>query len=336
MFNTDHIHVIGGGSWGTTLSILLGRYGIENSLFIRDTEILQQLNDRRENIKYAPGFIIPKCVSYQAFHELLETPDNNGLYIIATPTAAIYEILKHIPKHAKNFLIASKGIHLDREQFTADILREHFPNANIAVLSGPNIAVEILQGSPTAAVIASENTVFTEKLVNILHQRIFRIYSSDDFIGVQVAGALKNVYAIAAGASDGIGYGENTKSALITRALNEITTIGLKMGGKIDTFLGIAGIGDLIVTSHSKDSRNYRVGYALGKGASIANILTNLGQTAEGVSTSNLMFKLATKYQVHLPIADSVYAVVNGKLSALRAVEMLMERSPKKESITLR
>ncbi len=336
LFNTEDVNVIGGGSWATTLSILLGRSGVNVQMFLRNEQVISELRSRRENLQYLPGFILPKNISSSLFQELNNEKDSSKLYVIASPVSAIYDVIKYIPKDSRYFIVASKGIHFDRELFVSDIIKEHFPNAKIAVLSGPNIAKEILQGSPTASVIASDDEVFSEKLSNIFHSRYFRIYTSTDPIGVQVGGAMKNVYAIAAGFSDGVGFGQNTKSALLTRGINEMAQVGMKMGAKFETFFGISGIGDLMVTGNSTLSRNYSVGYSLSKGGRIQEIIKKLGQVAEGVNTSSVLTKLAFKYQVEIPIADAVYGVVSGKISSQRAIETLMERSPKQELIKIK
>lgn len=325
------VHVVGAGSWGTALTLVLARNGLDVRIIVRDEETLEALRSRRENLRYLPGFLLPKEVEVGAWDDLSQPAD---MTVIAVPTAAVGEVLDEL-KDPGRIVIASKGLTNHGDGLLTDLLEEKCPGVEVAALSGPNLAVELARGIPTVAVAASTNEATAERVRDAFMSRTYRVYVSDDIRGVELAGALKNVLAIGAGMGDGLGFGDNTKGALLARGLNEMARLGMKMGARLDTFMGIAGVGDLFATASSKLSRNYRVGYALGQGRSLSAALEEVGQVAEGVPTSEQARRLALKYDVPMPVHEVLWRVITGEYEARTAVQALMERTPKREGVTL-
>lgn len=230
-------------------------------------------------------------------------------------------------------LMAAKGLETGTAALMTDVAKEQLPHARVGALSGPNLALEIVQGIPTAAVAAFDDLADAEQAALAFNCRSFRVYLSTDVVGLELAGALKNVVALAAGMSDGLGFGDNTKGALLARGLREMTLLGMAMGARMETFMGIAGVGDLFATAVSRLSRNYRVGRALGEGRSLREALEEVGQVAEGVTTSECAGALAKKHHVSMPVFDGVDAVLRGLITPRDGVAMLMERQPKTEGL---
>jgi glycerol-3-phosphate dehydrogenase (NAD(P)+) len=320
--------VLGAGSWGTALAILLARNGHCVRLHGRNREHMGILASARENIRYLPGFALPEEVRPVCGRENLGMP---GLWVIAVPSAGVLQTLDLLPPGESNVVIATKGLAPATNQVLSEVLRQARPEAHVAVLSGPNLAVEIVRGIPTASLSAAEDPSLAERVALSFNCRTFRVYLSDDVVGVELAGALKNVMAIGAGMSDGLGFGDNTKGAFLARGLREMTLLGTAMGGKLETFMGIAGVGDLFATASSKLSRNYRVGLAVGRGTPLSVALSEIGQVAEGVPTSDAALVLARKHGVTLPVFEAVESVLRGRVKPLDAVAQLMERMPKRE-----
>jgi glycerol-3-phosphate dehydrogenase (NAD(P)+) len=320
--------VLGAGSWGTALAILLARNGHAVKLHGRDREQIAQIADARENLRYLPGFAIPDEVMPVADDSELTPTD---LWVIAVPSGGVRETLRLIKGKKPLIAMASKGLEPENSIRLSEIVTETRPDATVVTLSGPNLAVEIGRGIPTAAVSASGDTDAAERVRGAFMCRAFRIYLSQDVAGVELAGALKNVLAIGAGMSDGLGFGDNTKGAFLARGLREMTALGIAMGGKLESFIGIAGVGDLFATAASKLSRNYRVGRAIGERRTLEEALDEIGQVAEGVPTAHAAVSLAKKHSVEMPAFEAVNAVLIGKLKPIDAVSMLMERMPKSE-----
>jgi glycerol-3-phosphate dehydrogenase (NAD(P)+) len=241
--------------------------------------------------------------------------------------------MERIPSAECTICIASKGLESHTALRMSEIVQEACPRATCAVLSGPNLAVEIARGIPTAAVSASTSDSAAEQVRSAFMNRSLRIYVSSDVVGVELAGALKNVLAIGAGMSDGLGFGDNTKGALLARGLCEMARLGVAAGADLETFLGIAGVGDLFATAHSTLSRNYRVGAALGSGRTLSEALSEVGQVAEGVATADCAMKLAQRHDVSMPVFEATELVLRGRLDPRRAVELLMERTPQREGV---
>lgn len=325
-----NVAVLGAGSWGTALAILLARNGHDVTLYGRDDEDMRSIGSLRENIGYLPGFVLPQSVTCVSDGESFGEPD---LWIVAVPSPGVRLVSNLIRGENPLVVVASKGLETGTSLTLHRVVGEVVPHARIGALSGPNLAVEIVRGIPTAAVCAFADPADAEKVRGAFMCRTFRVYVSDDIIGVELAGALKNVLAIAAGLSDGLGFGDNTKGALLARGLHEMASLGLAMGARIDTFLGVAGVGDLFATAASTLSRNYRVGRALGSGASLSQALEQVGQVAEGVGTSEAAVVLARKHGIPMPTFEAAEAVIRGRVRPAEAVSLLMERMPRTEGI---
>lgn len=321
--------VLGAGSWGTALAILLARNGNEVKLAGRDQEEMASLRSTRENLRYLPGFVLPENVEVCDLDDPLGPSD---LWVIAVPSGAVREVCARITGERPCVLVSSKGLEPGSGRVLTEVVAEMLPAAEIGVISGPNLAVELVRGIPTVAVVAFPDPVTAERVRDAFLNRNYRVYIGDDLVGVELAGALKNVLAIGAGMIDGLGYGDNTKGAMLARGLHEMACLGTRMGARLETFFGIAGVGDLFATANSRLSRNYRVGEGLGQGHALPDILRELGQVAEGVSTAESAIMLARRHQVEVPIMEAIYDVVRGQLRPVDAVSRLMERLPKRES----
>lgn len=322
------IGVLGAGSWGTALALLLARNGHEVTLYGRDQDNISEIRSRRENPFYLPGFALPEELEIRSLSELSAETEQ---WILAVPLAAARSVMALLPSDYPHLCLASKGLEPGTALMLHEMAAEVIPKPVLSVLSGPNLAIELAQGIPTATVVASYDPGEAEKLACALSCRTLRVYLSNDVIGLELAGALKNVLAISAGMSDGLGFGDNTKGALLARGLKDMTLLGVALGAKPETFFGIAGVGDVFATAHSKLSRNYRVGHALGRGKSLAEALQEVGQVAEGVTTSESAVLLGRRHQVPVPIFEAVDAVIRGKVKPQEAVSLLMERQPKTE-----
>jgi glycerol-3-phosphate dehydrogenase (NAD(P)+) len=319
-----NVTVLGSGSWGTALAILLGRNGHRVTLIGRNREELDEIMSVRRNLRYLPEFEIPDSVQFASFdHE----PTDVEMTVVAVPSSAVRQIVSSVLGIHPLVVVASKGLETDTAKSMCAVVSETLLDAEVGVLSGPNLAVEIARGIPTVAVAAFPTKGARERVSEAFMTRTFRVSVSDDVVGVELAGSLKNVLAIGAGMSDGLGFGDNTKGAFLSRGLMEMARLGLVMGARMETFLGPAGVGDLFATASSRLSRNYRLGRALGEGKSLEQALSDLGQVAEGVPTSHAAGMLAIQYGVEMPVFAAVAAVLRGRVQPLQAVAMLMERT---------
>lgn len=323
------VTVVGAGSWGTALALVLARSGHQVRIIGRESDALSMLTLGRENLRYLPGFVLPEGIVVES---LEEAQPGGDIAIVAVPSAAVQEVLQ-VASGSPIVVVASKGLAPGGEALLSDQIATGCPDSKVVVLSGPNLAVELAQGVPTVAVAASTDESAACAVRDVFHCRTYRVYISDDVRGVETAGALKNVMAIAAGMSDGLGFGDNTKGAVLARGLNEMARIGMAMGARIETYLGIAGVGDLFATANSRLSRNYRVGYGLGEGRPLKDILDDIGQVAEGVTTAALGLQMARRLEVDAPIIEVVHGVIKGTIDARSAVWQLMERTPKREGV---
>lgn len=319
------VAVLGSGSWGTALAILLARNGHDVDLLGRDAEEIESIERLRENLHYLPGFAIPKNVRARMLGEAEEA----DLAVVAVPSVAVRQAAAFLPPGNPRIVVASKGLEPVTGSFMVDILAAARPEAKIGVLTGPNLAVEIARGIPTVAISAFAQRVDAEAVQAAFTCATFRVSVTDDVVGVELAGALKNVLAIGGGMSDGLGFGDNTKGAFLSRGLMEVARLGAAMGARPETFLGPAGVGDLFATANSRLSRNYRVGEALGSGTSLTDALHALGQVAEGVPTSEAAQLLARRHNVEMPVLAAVEGVLRGRISPRQAVTLLMERAPR-------
>lgn len=329
------ISILGAGSWGGTIAWLLSKKKLNIKLWTpikKEYEFIKKnkLLPKPKKIKLSKNILIT--------NNLKEVISNSDLVIIVVPTNAFKDTVIKLKKSKirENMILlsATKGITIKENLRPTVILKKYLPKNPIAVLSGPNIALDILTEAPIISTIAAKNKKLGSKLQEIISSKNFRVYFNSDIIGVEIAGALKNVIAVAAGMSDGFGFSISTKAALISRGLVEIVRIAIKEGAKPITLLGASGIGDLIATCFSKDSRNYRVGFALGhgKGKKLDKILKDLGQVAEGVETVKAMINLAKKHKIDTPIAKSVYDIVVKKQNPKIVLKKLLNRPlPKSE-----
>ncbi|MDO4490481.1 MAG: NAD(P)H-dependent glycerol-3-phosphate dehydrogenase [Lachnospiraceae bacterium] len=327
-----NIGVIGSGSFGTALSWLLSNNGHRVVLWSHRQETTDAFNENRENKDKLPGVILPDNVLFTS--ELSEAVKQMDMLILAVPSPAIRETCRKLqPLCEKDQIITvvAKGIEESTLMTMSDIVEELIPQADVAVLCGPTHAEEVGKGLPTAIVVGAHSRRTAVAVQEFCSSPVFRVYTSSDMLGIEVGAALKNVIALAAGAADGLGYGDNTKAALITRGIAEISRLGIEMGGKAETFSGLTGIGDLIVTCASVHSRNRRCGYLMGQGLTMEEAVAEVHQVVEGIHSAKAARKLAEKYNVEMPIVESINQVLFEGLSPKEAVYNLMTRVKKDE-----
>jgi glycerol-3-phosphate dehydrogenase (NAD(P)+) len=324
------IAVIGSGSWGTALSMILADNGLEVSFWSRREEQVSEINQFHTNSRYLPNVILPSKV--RATTSLGEALRDTTHVLLVTPTVAMRDVLRNmLPYLTSDHLIihSSKGLEPDTYQRISQIIEEEIPESKrrgIVVLSGPSHAEEVSLRSPTTVVVASNSIALAEEAQDLFINSFFRVYTNTDVIGVELGGALKNIIALGAGLSDGLGYGDNAKAALMTRGLTEIGRLGLEMGAHPFTFAGLAGVGDLIATCTSQHSRNWRCGYALGQGKSLDEVLTSMGMVVEGVRTTKAAYQISREKKVDMPITTELYHVLFEGKNARQAVDDLMGR----------
>jgi len=327
------ISVLGAGSWGTALAIQAARNGCQTLLWGHDPEHMASLSQHQENIRYLPRLALPK--SMLITDNLEQAIKFSSVILISVPSHAFRATLENIkPFISSNTQIAwaTKGFNPADGALLNHVVEQVFsPEVNCAVLSGPTFAKEVAAGLPTAITIASTTPQFSEQISTLLHNPCFRTYTSNDIVGVQVGGAVKNVLAIAAGIADGLGFGANTRSALITRGLQEIIRLGLKLGGQADTFMGLAGLGDIILTCTDNQSRNRRLGLALGEGKDKETAIIEIGQEVEGISAAKETHLLSIKHNIEMPIIEQTYKVLYQNLDPRIAVQNLLTREQKAE-----
>lgn len=330
----DKVAVIGAGSWGTTMAALAGT-SIPTSLYARRPELAAAMITTRANPQYLPDITLPPLVTPTGSAE--EALSGAGAVVVAVPSHGFRDLFRSlapmIPQHVP-VISLTKGIEQETlATMTRVIVEEaadHDPSM-VGVLTGPNLAAEVAAGQPAAAVVAVESNQAAEAVQGVFMGPTFRVYTNDDVIGCELGGALKNVMAIAAGMSDGLGFGDNTKATLITRALAEITRLGVSLGGRPSTFAGLAGMGDLIATCNSEKSRNHQVGFALAQGRSLDAIVAEMKMVAEGVKTTSSALGLANRLGVEMPIAEHVAMVLHKGVHPRDAVLSLMTRQAKPE-----
>jgi glycerol-3-phosphate dehydrogenase (NAD(P)+) len=330
-----NIAVLGDGGWGTTLSILLSGKGFSVSMWGAFSDYSQYLDKKRVNSKFLPGIKIPRSIHITS--SLEDALYKKDLIVLAVPSQHTREVLKKIKKtvysHKAIYLSVTKGIEIGTLKRISEIVHNELGNVKLAVLSGPTIAHEVALGVPTTAVIASRDIRVRKFLQNIFMTDRFRIYTTDDVVGVELGGSLKNIIAIACGISDGLGFGTNTKAAILDRGLAEISRLGHKMGARVNSFSGLSGLGDLVTTCISLHSRNRFVGESIGKGKSLKQVIEHMQMVAEGIPTTKSAVALSKKYKVEMPITQQVYQVLYCNKSALKAVNDLMTRKGKEEHL---
>ncbi len=323
----EKVGVLGAGSWGTALAVVLAKKGYKVCLYGRRPEIISQLGSSRQNDRYLPGVEFPAGVVPTS--DLTLALDKAGLIVLAVPSHAVREtarLLQPLLRSGTVVVNTAKGIEEETHLRLSQVLREELPAVEPVVLSGPSHAEEVGLDVPTAVVAACRQRKLAEKVQNYFMTPNLRVYTNPDVTGVELGGALKNVIALCTGIADGLGFGDNTKAALMTRGLAEIGRLGVAMGAKALTFAGLTGVGDLIVTCTSMHSRNRRAGILLGQGTPLAQVLQEIGMVVEGVRTTRGAYFLAQKYKVEMPIVEQAYQVLFEGASPYQAVRNLMQR----------
>ncbi|MFH1625195.1 MAG: NAD(P)H-dependent glycerol-3-phosphate dehydrogenase [Pseudomonadota bacterium] len=327
---TRNIGVIGAGSWGTTLANLLAEKGYPVTLWVFEPDLCETIKRERKNPVYLPDFTLSKNINPTT--SFAEACCDKDILVSVTPSHVVRSVISQtLPYQSDKSIIvsASKGIESDTLMPISHVLKEVLPanlHKSLAYLSGPSFAREVIKKTPTAVSVASENMEVAKTVQRVFGTPYFRVYTNSDVVGVELGGALKNVIAIAAGVSDGLGFGHNTRAALITRGLAEITRLGVRMGANPLTFSGLTGLGDLVLTCTSDLSRNRSVGFQLGKGMKLKEILNKMKMVAEGVQTTKAAYHLAKKMSVEMPITEQVYRLLYEDTPAPDIVAELMNR----------
>lgn len=330
--NIKKIGIIGDGGWGTTLAIHLAKKHFQVTLWGAFPDYAQQVRKLRYNQKFLPGIRIPGEVKIVG--DLSEAIRPNGIIILAVPSQFVTSVLKKIKKFdlsSKIVLSVIKGIDTKNLLRMSQIIERELGKVNLAVLSGPTIAIEVAKEIPSTAVVASNNKEIAQILQKTIHSDSFRIYTNTDVIGVELGGSIKNIIAIACGVCDGLEFGTNTKSAILTRGLSEMARLGKSLGARTETFFGLSGLGDMVTTCFNPGSRNRTVGEHLGKGLPIERILASMNMVAEGVETTKAVYRLSQKNKVSMPITQEIYNIIYRHKNPMRAVTDLMQRKIKPE-----
>jgi glycerol-3-phosphate dehydrogenase (NAD(P)+) len=333
-----NVTVIGSGSWGTALSMVLARAGHSVKLWAREHEIANNITQYHENHLYLPGVTLSDTI--ECYTDLKECVTGRDIIVFATPSHTVREVSLKVKPHLSGSEIivsVSKGIENDTFLTTSQVLTETLSGIiiedHIGVLYGPSHAEEVCQFKPTAVVSAAYSKSTAKIIQETFLTPMFRVYVNYDIIGVEIAGSLKNVMAIATGILDGAGMGDNAKAALMTRGLLEIKRFGTRLGASQETFMGLAGIGDLIVTCTSKHSRNRYVGYRIGQGEKLQDIIAHMNMVAEGVKTTKSIYDWSQELQVEMPISTHIYKVLFENYDTREAIYALMTRNPKDENV---
>lgn len=330
------VSVIGAGSWGTALALLLCKNGHEVMVWSYQEEEVRELSEKREHVTKLPGVKIPEEIVFTA--DIKAAVEGKDVVVLAVPSIHVRNTARMICPYAvenQKFVDVAKGIEEDTLMTLSQQIEEEIPQADVAVLSGPSHAEEVGRGLPTTVCVGARTEETARYLQQLFMNEVFRVYISPDILGIELGGSLKNVIALAAGIADGMGYGDNTKAALITRGIAEISRLGVKMGGAAETFGGLAGIGDLIVTCASVHSRNRKAGYLMGQGKSMQEAMDEVQMVVEGVYSAKAAAKLGQKYQVSLPIIEEVNKVLFENKDPKDAVNELMLRGGKAEHTAL-
>lgn len=325
---------IGGGSFGTALAVMLSKKGYDISIWDRKQATVDDINNKRENIKYLPKIVIPSSVI--AYNDIDKAICGCEFIVLSVPSHAIRSISSEIAKYASDSQVIvsiAKGIEEETGLRLSQVINQELPNNKTVILSGPSHAEEVGMDIPTTVVATSSDMDCALKVQDLFITNKFRVYTNEDIIGVEIGGAVKNIIALAAGISDGIGYGDNTKAALMTRGMSEIIRIGEKLGGKRETFYGLTGMGDMIVTCTSMHSRNRRAGILIGQGTSPEAATEQVGMVVEGIKACRAFYELKEKIGVPMPITDALYKVLFENKDPQYAVYELMSREKKDEVI---
>lgn len=327
-----NVGIMGAGSWGTALALLLHRNGHQVTVWSISKEEVEMLSEKREHVSKLPGVKLPEDMVFTT--DMENTIKGRDFIVLAVPSPYTRNTARSMSPYVADGQIivdVAKGIEEDTLMTLSQQIEQEIPQANVAVLSGPSHAEEVGRGLPTIVVIGAKEEETAKYLQEMFMNEVFRVYTSPDMLGMELGGSLKNVIALAAGIADGLGYGDNTKAALITRGIAEIARLGVKMGGAIESFTGLTGIGDLIVTCASVHSRNRRAGYLMGQGKSMQEAMDEVQMVVEGVYSAKAAVKLGKKYEVSLPIIDKVSEVLFEGKDPREAVNELMLRDSKAE-----
>lgn len=325
------VAVIGAGSWGTTVAALTAA-NTSTILWARRRELAEQINDTKVNAEYLPAYVLPEELA--ATSSLGEAVSSADVVVMAVPSHGYREVAAEAAPYLRPsvpVVSLAKGIEPATLMRMSEVTIDAMPGHPVAVMTGPNLAKEILSGQPAASVVAIDDTGIAEELQRVFSRPSLRVYTNSDVVGCEVAGVVKNVIAIAAGMAEGLGFGDNTRATLITRGLAEMARLGVAMGGRLETFAGLAGMGDLIATCSSRQSRNHSVGLELGSGRTIGEILGGMNMVAEGVKSSPSVLDLARRYGVEMPITEQVVAVCHEDRLVSDALAELMRRGRKGE-----
>ena len=330
------VSVIGAGSWGSALAVLLANNGHEVTLWTHDPHEIEMLSTKREQVEKLPGVKLPDNIMIEA--DLKTALTDEDVVVMAVPSPVVRMVAKQMFPFIKDGQIivnVAKGIEDVTYKTLSDIIEEEIPNAEVCVLSGPSHAEEVGRGIPTTVVVGAKNKETAEMLQDVFMNKVFRVYTSSDIVGIELGGALKNVIALAAGTVDGLGYGDNTKAALMTRGIAELTRLGEALGGKPETFSGLTGVGDLIVTCTSVHSRNRKAGYLMGKGMTAEEAMKEVKMVVEGVYSAKAALGLAKKCNVAVPIVEAVNRVLFENADPKEEVSNLLLRERKQEHTNL-
>jgi len=326
------VAVLGAGSWGTALAALLCGNGIATRLWGRDADALARIAADRRNQRYLPDLQLPAALA--CVPDLADALRGVDVALVVVPSHAFHAMLEEaaplLPRHA-GFAWATKGFEPGTGRFLHELVAERLPDAPAAVVTGPSFAREVAAGMPTAVTVHSSDDAFAHRVAELLHGNAFRAYTGNDMLGAELGGAMKNVLAVATGVADGMQLGLNTRAGLITRGMNEMLRLGAALGAQPQTLMGLAGLGDLVLTCTGQLSRNYRFGFALGQGVSLQRALADIGQVVEGAVTADEVMRLAARHDLDLPISQHVQAVLRGDMTPTDALHSLLARERKPE-----
>lgn len=330
-----HITIVGAGAWGTALAIAATRQSVSVSLHARDAAQAQAMQQQRRNERYLPGVDLPEglTISSGSLAVLAQQAQPEDLFVIATPMAGLRQVLQALAGVTSSVAWLCKGFEAETGLMPHEVQAQVAPHLKAGALNGPSFAQEVARSQPTALVAASPHASVREALVQAFHGASLRVYANEDIVGVEVGGAVKNVLAIATGLCDGLELGLNARAALITRGLAEMTRLGVALGAKPETFMGLSGLGDLVLTATGDLSRNRKVGLLLAQGLSLEQAVTSLGHVAEGVYSARTVHQRARQLGVDMPITEAVVELLDGRLKASEAVQVLMGRGPRGEAV---
>lgn len=324
--NKLRVSVIGGGSWGTTVASLMAE-NTDVSIWARSSATVEEINAKHTNEKYLPGAKLPSNVT--AFAAIEDAVKSADVLVMGVPSNSFRDVLGDVRPHLRPWvpvISLTKGLERGTDLRMTEVIEQELTRHPVGVLTGPNLAREIMAGQAAASVLATDDDNIAAELQKLFNCGLFRVYTNDDVVGCELGGVLKNIIAIAVGMGIGLGAGDNTRSALITRGLAEITRLGVALGGKAETFAGLAGMGDLLATCISPQSRNHQVGVQLGKGRKIDDIIADMVMVAEGVKSAPTVMRLAERFGVEMPIATDVFEVIEGRMTPEEAFRGLLAR----------